>query len=104
MRNLRSQQLGSLLLPSLHLHLLDFNGVCFAAADIHVVITHAKCQDGLVDPHMVGNKHKVWGFLICGLDDKVFVVESDVADLRPGEADFGGQPIEEEIRDNKTMG
>lgn len=37
-----------LLLPSLSLHLLHFNGVGFSAAHIQLVVSHAQSQDALV--------------------------------------------------------
>ena len=89
MTNIRSKEFGSLFLSCLHFHLLHLNSVSFAAPHIHVMIAHTQCQDGLVHPHMGGNEDKVRRFLICGLDDEVLVVESDVADLRPRKANLG---------------
>lgn len=61
------------------------------------MVAHAQRQNGLVHPHMVSDKHKVRGFLVCRLDDEIFVVEGDVPDLRPGEANLRCQPVGEEV-------
>ena len=34
-----------------------------------------------------------WGLLVDRLDDKLLVIEGDVADLTPGKPDFGGQLV-----------
>ena len=51
-----------LLLTSLCLHLLDFNCVRFAAAHVQFVISHAQCQDSLIDAQARGKEHKVLGW------------------------------------------
>ena len=39
-------------------------------------------------------KFTYWAFLVDGLDDKPFVIEGDVPDLTPGEANLWCQPKE----------
>ncbi len=48
-----------LLLPSLSLHLLHFDGVRFAAAHVQLMVAHAKSQNALVDAQSRSIEHKV---------------------------------------------
>ena len=53
------------------------------------MVTHAQCQDALVDAKAGCIEHKVRGLLVDGLDDKLLVIEGNVPDLAPGKTNLG---------------
>ena len=66
--------------------------VCFTLfppAHEEVVVADAQVQDELVHAQLLGVEGEVRGGLLDRFDDELLVVEADVADLGPGEHDFG---------------
>lgn len=109
-----------LLLSGLRLHLLHLDGVGLPPPHVQLMVSHTQRQDALVDPQPRRVEHKVleqnghrsiknyvflkipsiilhfnayWSFFVDGLDDKFLVVEGNVPDLAPGEADLWRQPV-----------
>ena len=68
-------------------------GVGFSPPHVEFVVAHAEGEDALVDSQPGREEDKVWRFRVDGLDDELPVVERDVPDLGPGEANFGGQSV-----------
>lgn len=85
--------LGQLLLSSLCLHLLHLNGVWLPTAHVQLVVAHAQCKDSLVDPEARRKEHKIGRLLVNGLDDELPVIEGNISDLTPGEANLGSQSV-----------
>lgn len=80
--------LSQLFFPGLCLHLLHLDGVGLASSHVQLVVAHTQGQDTFVDAQAGGVEHKVGGLLVDGLDDKLLVVEGNVADFTPREADL----------------
>jgi hypothetical protein len=73
--------LRDLLFTSLGFHLLDINGVWFAATHIQFMITHAQSQNTFVDAYTGGKEYKIRCFLIDGLNDEFPVIKGNVTDF-----------------------
>lgn len=64
------------------------DGIRLAAAHVELVIAHAQRQDSLVDADTRSEEDKIGRLLVDGLDDKLAIVERNVPDLGPREADL----------------
>lgn len=69
------------------------DGVRLSPPHVELVVAHAEGQDPLVDPQARGEEDEVGRLRVDRLDDELSVVERDVADLGPGEADLGRQLV-----------
>lgn len=115
-----------LLLSSLGLHLLHLNGVGLSPPHVQLMVAHAQSQYALVDAQTWGIKYKIlqradafnppsdkfsiydlkeqtYGcFFVYGFYDKLLIVERDVSNFTPREANLWCQPkkIQKKIVEN----
>ena len=57
------------------------NGVWFPPTHVQFVVTHTKGQNPLVNSQTWGKENKIWGLGVDGFDNKLAIVERNVANF-----------------------
>ena len=69
------------------------NGVRFTSTHVQFVVTHTQGQNPLIDSQTWGKKDEIGRLGVDGFNNEFPIVEGNISDFRPGEPDFGRQPV-----------
>ena len=69
------------------------NGVRFTSTHVQFVVAHTQGQNPLINSQTWGKKDEIGRLSVDGFNNEFPIVEGNISDFRPGEPDFGRQPV-----------